>query len=1079
MGNKAVEGGAEEEKWLRKERSRLIWPLFYVLFLHIVAFYFFTRGFLLTRTELSFVSNCSDAAAAPCQNSCLGPHMVPNEDVEFAGSLLVEKQNKCWTKPAVDRLVIIVLDALRFDFVAPSTFFEDKKLWMDKLKVLQKLASDKECSARIFKAIADPPTTSLQRLKGLTTGSLPTFIDVGNSFGAPSIIEDNLIYQLATNGKRVVMMGDDTWMQLFPNHFHSSHPFPSFNVKDLDTVDNGVIEHLFPALYSEDWDVLIAHFLGVDHAGHIFGVDSSPMIEKLKTYNQVLEKVVDILKNHSGPGELHENTFLIVLGDHGQTENGDHGGGTSEEVETSLFAMSAKKPPGTIPAALDNSRCGFDTEGKEVCISSIQQLDFAVTIAAMVGIPFPYGSIGQINPELYALSPGTWYAHTTSPSSKCSNVITWMQRYLYALCINSWQVKRYIDQYSASSILRFPSEDLIRLAESYSEAQSNWSHILHNECPLKVDPLGQNCDYVNILLGQINAYSKFLGDVAELARSKWTQFDIKLMSAGLCVLLASLLVQLFSIERARMSKPSVTQNSCFIRRSFCRYTVILLVIFCILGLVSLAASSLSHNSMATLMYAKREELFLYLFGGTVLFSAISFVLEHLKFVRYLRQAKIKWVSASALSSQDAIVAGNRGSGSINSLGISSRTILAALVLVIRACSLLSNSYILTEGKVAHFLLATTGILNLQYSIASESMKTEAFAFLFLNFVLRVIGEGGLSKQILTSLPSATLEVEWWDHFWLICTGILPMVLLVWVISLIFQPIGLNSNWKTLKCYFPAITILSYAPIIVYWALEGKLLPITFILKYVGKNIFPRLVYAFSFGMIIFLAYFQKCKQKSRYADDPEGLTVATVAMLVAWSSTILLLSGRQGPLIAILSIFEGWCIIKLQKLVRQQEHTNKKSCSCGSDVFAVTQWNLVAVSLFYCLGHWCTFDGLHYGAAFIGFDEFHLIRQGVLLAIETFGVSHILPILALPLLVLFQYSPEGAKEKRIFFNKLIQVLLIYGLLTAVTTTFTAICVTIQRRHLMVWGLFAPKYVFDVVGLILTDTFICLTALFYF
>ncbi|KMS99732.1 hypothetical protein BVRB_1g021000 [Beta vulgaris subsp. vulgaris] len=31
-----------------------------------------------------------------------------------------------------------------------------------------------------------------------------------------------------------------------------------------------------------------------------------------------------------------------------------------------------------------------------------------------------------------------------------------------------------------------------------------------------------------------------------------------------------------------------------------------------------------------------------------------------------------------------------------------------------------------------------------------------------------------------------------------------------------------------------------------------------------------------------------------------------------------------------------------------------------------------------------------------------------------------------------------------------------------------LCVTIQRRHLMVWGLFAPKYVFDVVGLILTD-----------
>lgn len=129
--------------------------------------------------------------------------------------------------------------------------------------MLQKLASGEGSSARIFKAIADPPTTSLQRLKGLTTGGLPTFIDVGNSFGAPAIVEDNLIHQLNKNGKRVLMMGDDTWLQLFPDHFNKSYPYPSFDVKDLDTVDNGVMEHLLPSLYKDDWDVLIAHFLGV------------------------------------------------------------------------------------------------------------------------------------------------------------------------------------------------------------------------------------------------------------------------------------------------------------------------------------------------------------------------------------------------------------------------------------------------------------------------------------------------------------------------------------------------------------------------------------------------------------------------------------------------------------------------------------------------------------------------------------------------------------------------------------------------------------------------------------------------
>lgn len=349
-------------RWWRSENWGVrIWAFsifLLILVLHSIAILFFTSGFLLTRTELSHYSQCSDVSQSPC---------FPRQEEENGSH-----QHDCWTKPAVDRLVIIVLDALRIDFVAPSTFFDERKPWMDKLQVLHKLASRPRSSARIFKAVADPPTTSLQRLKGLTTGGLPTFIDVGNSFGAPAIVEDNLIHQLVENGKRVVMMGDDTWLQLFPHHFDKSYPFPSFNVKDLDTVDNGCTNHLFPTLYEKDWDVLIAHYLGVDHAGHIFGVDSIPMIEKLEQYNKILEEVVEVLESQSGPGGLHENTLLLVMGDHGQTINGDHGGGTAEEVETSIFAMSMKPPP-SVSLELDTSSCKLDLVGRKVCIDSIEQ----------------------------------------------------------------------------------------------------------------------------------------------------------------------------------------------------------------------------------------------------------------------------------------------------------------------------------------------------------------------------------------------------------------------------------------------------------------------------------------------------------------------------------------------------------------------------------------------------------------------------------------------------------------------------------------------------------------------------------
>ncbi|OIT33857.1 hypothetical protein A4A49_06030 [Nicotiana attenuata] len=38
-------------------------------------------------------------------------------------------------------------------------------------------------------------------LQGLTIGRLPTFTDLGKSFGRPAVIEDNLVYQMAKKGK--------------------------------------------------------------------------------------------------------------------------------------------------------------------------------------------------------------------------------------------------------------------------------------------------------------------------------------------------------------------------------------------------------------------------------------------------------------------------------------------------------------------------------------------------------------------------------------------------------------------------------------------------------------------------------------------------------------------------------------------------------------------------------------------------------------------------------------------------------------------------------------------------------------
>ncbi|CAK9165920.1 unnamed protein product [Ilex paraguariensis] len=977
--------------------------LLVILVLHTVAILLFTRGFLLTRTELPHYSQSSDVFQSPCIHPPSSSSAAQVEEQEQENPFHPRSNHSpnlnhtnpnlgYWTEPIVDRLVIIVLDALRFDFVAPSTFFEAKKPWMDRLTVLHELASRSGSSAKIFKAVADPPTTSLQRLKGLTTGGLPTFIDVGNSFGAPAIIEDNIVYQLVQNGKRVVMMGDDTWLQLFPHHFNSCYPFPSFNVKDLHTVDDGCIKHLLPSLYEEDWDVLIAHFLGVDHAGHVFGVDSTPMVEKLEQYNGILEKVVEVLESQSGPGGLHHNTLLLVMGDHGQTINGDHGGGNAEEVETSIFALSMK-PPSSVPLELDTSSCQLDLDGRKMCISYIQQLDFAVTVSALLGLPFPFGrislfaatlvcltfffSIGSVNPELYALAGETWNLESSNVGDfqNQSGLEKWMQNYVNVLCINSWQVKKYIDVYSASSVIGFSIEDLLHVSDVYAQAQENWSHTVKDVVLCKTESCHPS---LAALQRQIDAYLNFLASVAELARSKWTEFNLKTMGIGFCMMLSSIIIQFLMMKR-------VDQLCAFYFPS-------------------------QGNSM-----------------------------------------------------------------------ISFGTIFAHIAVLIRACSVLSNSYILEEGKVAIFLLATTGMLCLRYSIMTKKMLLEALALVLLIPILRLTIELGQLKQTVISVflkihPSWMQGIAEDSPVAMYIAAIAPMLALVLLAYILYQSIAHRSCQGIFK-YVITGTVFSYALIALYWALESKLLSLPMVYEGIRKNVIPRIIYAVGFLQLSSLAAAQLFNGK-KTSNWEENIVIKTVAMLSAWSSTVIILSGKQGALIAVASVIGGWCILRLKNL----EHHAKNGNAGLSNFYSspVAQWSLLAVCLFFCTGHWCAFDGLRYAAAFIGFDEFNLIRQAALLSIETFGFSHILPILGLPFLVACQYScGQAENRKKLILMHLFIVYLIFGFIMATTVTFTILCVTIQRRHLMVWGLFAPKFVFDVVGLILTDTIICLASLYYF
>jgi GPI ethanolamine phosphate transferase 3 subunit O len=272
--------------------------LFFSL-LFFIGIYTFINGFFLTRYEIENKNKCQ---FFNFQNKKINNCQVSNKK----------------------RIIWFLIDGLRFDFLK-----NESKVYQNHFPFLFELL--KKENSILYKFLSDAPTTTSQRLKGLLCGNLPTFLDAGKNFDSDLLHSDNLIHQMKVNNKTSVILGkslkikkfqgDDTWGNLFKSSdFSRSRLFPAFNVKDLDTVDNGIMGYLeteilgnetkIEELYKNEtkygesfhfrkWDFLVAHFLGVDHAGHRYGIYHPRMYEKLRQMNSILELIVSKMDNET------------------------------------------------------------------------------------------------------------------------------------------------------------------------------------------------------------------------------------------------------------------------------------------------------------------------------------------------------------------------------------------------------------------------------------------------------------------------------------------------------------------------------------------------------------------------------------------------------------------------------------------------------------------------------------------------------------------------------------------------------------------------------------------------------------
>lgn len=1076
---------------------KLLVLFLFISFLYAIGIIFFTRGFLLTRLVIDEYSECSE-----------------NINVHLFDRPQSSNIEGCWLKKRHAKAVIVIIDALRYDFALydASISEHDALPYQNKLTVIRDVLESTPENGALFRFVADPPTTTMQRLKGLTTGSLPTFVDAGNNFAGSNIMEDNVISQLTSLGKNITFMGDDTWASLFPDSFHKSFPFPSFNLMDLHTVDNGVIAHLIPELKTNDWHVLIAHFLGVDHCGHKHGPDHPKMASKLRQMNDVLRSVIET---------LDDDTVLFVMGDHGMTRTGDHGGASDDEVDSALFVYSPK-PLNTCAGTMNST-------------ITISQIDWVPTFSLLLGIPIPFANLGTIIPDLFCQRAVSQSQVVTTNSKKHAiirQVLDQIQRSA-AFELNAQQVHKYLTQYTAVSG-EIPRDTFQELEATLQKANAFLSETNHQLVKFggrsKLTEKASMEDLENLKESFSNTERYFLAYLSEaktLCRSLWAKFDFNLIFVGIFVLFIGIAVGVsarleIDVHLAHMALITVVG----------------------LGVASVVTSFMSNFLVVVLSF----------FIGVLILGVCQSGLRR----------TIKSTHATARSFL---------------IQLSVDGILALVLFFFQCASMFSNSFVVHEDKILCFFiqaLVTIKCLqilwksvvceniklntrqNLKKSSKKENKKSSmkgillklSFAWLTFEFanrtavLLRACREEHAvyctPSEFLKPLSALTENASSTSHRFilsLLFTGMIPFSIWKW---LLYQG---NLNGRSfvvlsVKFALPA----SFVLMSVHWALQTLPQEMSSLFPEVNmwqQIILPQMVYWLCIATVACFVYSPLCiytvirgrrhsideavqslqgandsfkmihllvkEVKQNWNDLNEngakdhqntplvyGLaTVYSSSLLVfflAVAIPLMMLLGSGMSFSVVVICVQMFLLLEIQGICHDVRSRNGDIFGTEPSWSMVTLWYLLSSYYFYCTGHQATLPAIRFEAAFVGFpagDVKSVVFPGLLVVLNTFAAP-VLFAISLPLLLFWTQIPNrllgtGNKTSRqsskgefdwieapdLLRTRLFRLILMYHTLHSIK--FLAVCcsATLHRRHLMVWKIFAPRFVFEGVSFMVT------------
>jgi phosphatidylinositol glycan class O len=1005
-------------RWLRNvsKANLAVLLLLYITFIHLTGLYTFTRGFLLSRMAIPTVTPPYSLSSPP----------------------IIPATHK--------KAVVLIIDALRTDFISPHHPEPASPNHHGILTLPAELWAKDPSRSLIFNTYSDPPTTTMQRIKGITTGSLPTFIDAGANFASTAIEEDSWISQLVAADKRVVFMGDDTWVNLFPASFHQSHPFDSFNVEDLHTVDNGVVEHLFPHLAPENqtqWDVLIGHFLGVDHVGHRVGPERDTMKAKLSQMDQVLRDVVE---------RLDDETLLVVLGDHGMDSKGNHGGDSELETAAALWLYS--KGPSLTGIAPPDTKLVRDWPmyafpGTDIPLRHVNQIDLVPTLSLLLGIPIPFNNLGLAIPQCFA-----------------SN-LTLLDD---AVKVNAEQIMRYVEEYGDRDIERAllplwqrasdAAEFTASLALEGESAKEIWVEWLATELGETIDGTSEQAQRLSIKLHRKVA----LTALANL-RALWAQFSVPLILTGILAL--------------ALSVPSLIALYIAVRNNGPNWDVYVRLAIDTLLLPSLGAGALSAITTAVLT----KNLI-----TAVKVSAVAFALVSELFLILPLLVQISLPDRTQWPIQRAI---------------------GPIMLFFHTIAFASNSFVMWEDRMMIFLLNTIPLIHLfkAPTAPTSSMRwTIAGGSCLIMGLVRLIG----SITVCREEQQPYCHVTFYSGSTPTASPYALGAILVVALHLP-RAIGMLLDFsKSLAGPAPGFLGKAWRGTMVlnavYWILEWleswEGLQADRVPFVNGLRLW---LARLSFGSILLLlpylwAFSGLCIQVKRDPDqtgDQKAVTVFgfanaygstylifllipyTLVHLVSQPMAQLALSAMLIITVTHLEVTDSQrdAILMTSSFAQSQsqggpggfdglDNTGPSAKIVRPTFTDVTPLAMLGFLGFFATGHQAVLTSIQWKAAFVGFTTVTYPFSPLLVVVNTWGPIA-LTALAVPLLAIWNISPRPSGTIPLLAHT-VQLCIAFSIYHTIITLSSAVCAAWLRRHLMVWKVFAPRFMLAGVTLLIVD-----------